>query len=131
MAGSDGRNKDGGAGGSTGSHPVTAMNALVQCKTSAKYRLPGASAEDFCAFYEKYCPYAPTQPPRMITPPTPATSAFFQDYNDYIMRYSMAPDASKSCRAGQLCGTNFMAKPFAQGCTHATGHFDGPCFATQ
>jgi hypothetical protein len=119
------------SGGSSGSHDVTADNALVKCKTTAKYRLPGASAEDFCNFYEKYCPYAPTQPPRMITPPTPATSAYFQDYNDCIMRYTMAPPESQSCRAGQLCGTNYMQKPIGQGCTHATGHFDGPCYATK
>jgi len=72
---------------------------------------------------------APTQPPRDITPPTPATSAYFQDYNDCIMRYTMAPPESQSCRAGQLCGTNYMQKPIGQGCTHATGHFDGPCYA--
>jgi hypothetical protein len=119
----------GGAGGSTGSHAVTPDNALVMCKTTAKYRLPGASPTDFCNFYEKYCPYAPSQPPRDITPPTPATSAYFQDYNDCIMRYTMAPPESQSCRAGQLCGTNFMQKPIGQGCTHATGHFDGPCYA--
>jgi hypothetical protein len=116
-------------GGSTGTHEVTADNALVKCKTTAKYRLPGASPADFCAFYEKYCPYAPSQPPRLITPPTPATSAYFQDYNDCIMRYTMAPPESQSCRAGQLCGTNYMEKPIGQGCTHATGHFDPPCYA--
>jgi hypothetical protein len=116
-------------GGSSGNHEVTPDNALVKCKTTAKYRLPGASATDFCNFYEKYCPYAPTQPPRMISPPTPATSAYFQDYNDCIMRYTMAPPESQSCRAGQLCGTNYMQKPIGQGCTHATGHFDGPCYA--
>jgi hypothetical protein len=130
MADAGAKSDGGGAGGSSGgSHEVTPDNALVKCKTTAKYRLPGASATDFCNFYEKYCPYAPTQPPRMISPPTPATSAYFQDYNDCIMRYTMAPPESQSCRAGQLCGTNYMQKPIGQGCTHATGHFDPPCYA--
>jgi hypothetical protein len=116
-------------GGSSGNHAVTPDNALVQCKTTAKYRLPGASVTDFCNFYEKYCPYADSQPPRDISPPTPATSAFFKSYQDCVDRYTAAPAESKSCRAGQLCGTNYMMKPIGQGCTHATGHFDGPCYA--
>jgi hypothetical protein len=132
-AAADASKADGGGGssdgGGSGNHTVTPDNALVKCMTTAKYRLPGASVTDFCNFYEKYCPYADAQPPRDISPPTPATSAFFKSYQDCVDRYTAAPDASKSCRAGQLCDTDFMMKPFAQGCTHATGHFDGPCYA--
>jgi hypothetical protein len=137
-SGSDGgappASSDGGAPvGGGGNHPLTASNALVQCKISAKYRLPGASAADFCAFYEKYCPYDPTQ---MMTNKgqTPAQAGkgtapwFYKDYEDCIAKYMAATPAQQSCRAGQLCNTNFMAKPLAQGCTHSTGHFDPPCY---
>ena len=48
-------------------------------------------------------------------------SWFYKDRADCIMRYDMATMAAKGCRAGQLC------KNKAGGCTHATGHFDGPC----
>jgi hypothetical protein len=108
---------------SGGKHPIMAGNALVACKSPAKYRLPSAPAADFCAFYEMYCHYDPTgkEMNKGAAPPAGEEPWFYKDYDDCIARYMAAKPASQSCRAGQLCGTNFKA---GQGCTHSTGHFD-------
>jgi hypothetical protein len=98
-------------------------NSLTQCKTTAAYTLPGASPEDFCAFYEANCMYDPTgMALNKGKPPTLADAKstdpwFFKDYNDCLSRYMMSTMTSQSCRAGQLC------KNKAGGCTHSTGHF--------
>jgi hypothetical protein len=108
---------------SGGKHPIAAGNVLVACKSPAKYRLPSAPAADFCAFYEMYCHYDPTgmEKNKGAAPPAGQEPWFYKDYDDCIARYTAAKPAAQSCRAGQLCGTNFKA---GQGCTHATGHFD-------
>jgi hypothetical protein len=110
--------KTSGDGGTAAKHPLQPDNPMIACKTTAKYRLPGISPEDFCDFYEAYCPYDPGMPPMRLID---GTNALYASYADCIMRYSMASEAAKTCRAGQLCGTNYKA---GQGCTHASGHFD-------
>jgi hypothetical protein len=108
---------------SGGKHPVMPGNALVKCGAK-NYNLPGASVDDFCAFYEMYCPYDPTGM-MLNNGQTPAQRAgsgstapwFYKDYADCVARYNMATDTAKSCRAGQLCTNK------AGGCTHSTGHF--------
>jgi hypothetical protein len=122
-SGSDGPAPASDAGPSTGSHALTPDNALVQCKAPMKYRLPDASAGDFCAFYEKYCHYDPTGMEQNKGKPPGAGEEpwFYKSYDDCMMRYTAASAGAKSCRAGQLCGTDFKN---GQGCTHASGHFD-------
>ena len=144
--GSGGASASGGAGGSTSDgpaamtdapsstdakpssgekHPVGANNALTACKTASAYHLDGASATDFCAFYESVCHYDPTGKELNAKGQTPAQRAdaksnepwFYKDYADCIAKYTAAKPGAQSCRAGQLCRNK------ADGCTHATGHF--------
>jgi hypothetical protein len=114
---------DAGPPSSGGKHPIMPGNVLLACKGPAKYRLPDAPAADFCAFYEMYCHYDPTgmEKNKGAAPPAGQEPWFYKDYDDCIARYTAAKPAAQSCRAGQLCGTNFKA---GQGCTHSTGHFD-------
>jgi hypothetical protein len=114
---------DGGPPVTGGKHPIMPGNALVKCGAN-NFHLPGASAEDFCAFYEMYCPYDPTgmmlnkgQTPAQRPDAHSTAPWYHRDYADCLARYNMATDTAKSCRAGQLCTNK------AGGCTHATGHF--------
>jgi hypothetical protein len=115
------------SGASSGEkHPIKTGNKLVGCNAPG-HHLDGAPATDFCDFYEAYCHYDPTGM-ELNQGKTPAQRAdaksnapwFYKDYNDCLTRYMMATPTSQSCRAGQLCSTDFKA---GQGCTHASGHF--------
>ena len=111
--------------GDAGTHKLDPNSPIVACKPVKPYHLDPAKPadpEDFCTFYEMYCPYDPTGMKASGSTPAPA---FYKDRADCVASYTKASPTAKSCRAGQLC-TNKSKGPGVAGnpCTHATGHHD-------